>query len=81
MGHAVAGNAAFAFGGHQPMRAEAHQVLAHGCLRAFQFGSEFRDLERARFQGLDDAESVRVCEGAKGACAVAEDFRVERGRL
>ena len=33
MGHAVAGDAAFAFGGHQSMGAEAHQVLADRGLR------------------------------------------------
>ena len=81
MGDAVAGDAAHAFGGDQPVRPEAHEVLAHRRLRTAQAGRQVGDLERAGFQGLDDAQAIRVRKGAQGGSAVPEDLRVERARL
>lgn len=81
MGHAVAGDAAGAFGGHQAVRPEAHQVLADRRLRTAEAGGESGDVQRAVFEGLDDAEAVRVGQGAEGSGAVAEDLRIERARL
>ena len=78
MGHAVAGDAAFAFGGHQAMSTEAHQVLADRRLGAAEAGGELRDLERALLEGLDDAEAIRVGKDAESSSALAEDFRVKR---
>ena len=78
MGHAVAGAAAFAFGGHQSMGAEAHQVLADRGLRTAEARGELRDVQRAVFEGLDDAEAVGVGKRAEGSGALAEDFGVKR---
>ena len=78
MGHAVAGDAAFAFGGHQSMGAEAHQVLADRGLRTAEARGELRDVQRAVFEGLDDAEAVRVGKGAESSGAVTENFRIKR---
>ena len=78
MGHAVAGAAAFAFGGHQSMGAEAHQVLADRGLRTAEARGELRDVQRAVFEGLDDAEAVRVGKGAESSGAVTENFRIKR---
>jgi hypothetical protein len=78
MGHAVAGDAAFAFGGHQAMGAEAHQVLADRRLGAAEARGELRDFERALLEGFHDAEAIRVGKGTEGARTVAEDFWVKR---
>ena len=78
MGHAVAGDAAGAFGGHQSMGAEAHQVLADRGLRTAEARGELRDVQRAVFEGLDDAEAVRVGKGAESSGAVTENFRIKR---
>ena len=78
MGHAVAGDAAFAFGGHQTMGAEAHQVLADRRLRAAEAGGELRDFERALLEGLDDTQAVRMGKGTEGPGAVAENLGVKR---
>ena len=78
MGHAVAGDTAFAFGGHQTVGAEAHQVLADRRLRTAETGGELRDLERTLLEGLDDAKAVRVGKGAESSGTLAEDFRVKR---
>ena len=78
MGHAVAGDAAGAFGGHQAMGAEAHQVLADRGLRTAEAGGELRDVQRAVFQRLDDAESVWVRKRTEGAGTVTEDLRIKR---
>ena len=78
MGHAVAGAAAFAFGGHQSMGAEAHQVLADRGLRTAEARGELRDVQRSVFEGLDDAEAVRVGKGAESSGAVTENFRIKR---
>ena len=78
MGHAVAGDAAFAFGGHQSMGAEAHQVLADRGLRTAEARGELRDVQRSVFEGLDDAEAVRVGKGAESSGAVTENFRIKR---
>jgi hypothetical protein len=77
MGHAVAGDAAFAFGGHQAVSAEAHQVLADRRLRTAEAGGEFRNFQRALLEGLDDAEAVGVRKRAEGSGALAEDFGVK----
>ena len=81
MGHAVAGDAAFALGGHQPMGAEAHQVLADRRLRTAEAGGELRDFERAVFERLDDAEAIRMGKGAESSGTVTEDFRIKRTRF
>ena len=78
MGQAVAGDAAFTLGGHQPMGAEAHQVLAHRGLRTAEARGELGDIQRAVFEGLDDAETVRVGKRTQRSRAVAEDLWVER---
>ena len=78
MGHAVAGDASGALGGHQSVGAETHQVLAHRSLRTAKAGGELGDFERAVFEGLDDAEAVRVRKRPESSGAVAEDFRVKR---
>jgi hypothetical protein len=78
MGHAVAGDASGALGGHQPLGAEAHQVLADRGLRTTEARGELRDVQRAVFEGLDDAEAVRVRKRPESSGAVAEDFRVKR---
>jgi hypothetical protein len=78
VGYAVAGDAAFALGGHQPMGAEAHQVLADRRLRTAESGGELRDVQRAVFQRLDDAESVWVRKRTEGSGAVTEDLRIKR---
>lgn len=78
MGHAVAGDAAGAFGGHQPVGAEAHQVLADRRLRTAEARGELGDIQRAVFEGLDDAEAVRVGKRTQRSRAVAEDLRVKR---
>ena len=78
MGHAVAGDAAGAFGGHQSMGAEAHQVLADRGLRTAEARGELRDVQRSVFEGLDDAEAVRVGKGAESSGAVTENFRIKR---
>ena len=78
MGHAVAGDAAGAFGGHQSMGAEAHQVLADRGLRTAEARGELRDVQRAVFEGLDDAEAVRVGKGAESSGTVTENFRIKR---
>jgi hypothetical protein len=78
MGHAVAGDAAFAFGGHQAMGAEAHQVLADRRLRTAEARGELRDFERAFLEGFDDAEAIRVGKRAESSGAVTEHFRVKR---
>ena len=66
MGHAVAGDAPFAFGGNEAMGAQAHQVLADGGLRTAEAGGELGDVQRAFLEGLDDAEAVRVRQRAQG---------------
>jgi len=81
MGHAVAGDAASAFGDHQTMRAEAHQVLADCGLRTAEAGGELGDVQRAVFEGLDDAEAVRMGKRAESSGTVTEDLRVEGPRL
>jgi len=81
MGHAVAGDAAFALGGHQPVGAEAHQVLADRRLRTAEAGGELRDVQRPVFEGLDDAEAIRMGKRAESSGAVTEDLRVEGPRL
>ena len=81
MGHAVAGDAAFALGGHQAVGAEAHQVLADRGLRTAEARGELGDFERAVFEGLDDAEAVRVGKGAESSGAVTEDLRIKRTRF
>ena len=78
MGHAVAGDAAGAFGGHQSMGAEAHQVLADRGLRTAEARGELRDVQRSVFEGLDDAEAVRVGKGAESSGTVTENFRIKR---
>jgi hypothetical protein len=78
MGHAVAGDAAFAFGHHQAMGAEAHQVLADRGLGAAEARGELRDVQRAFLEGLDDAKAVRMGKGAEGSRAVAEELGVKR---
>ena len=78
MGHAVAGDAAGAFGGHQAMGAEAHQVLADRGLRTTEARGELRDVQRAVFEGLDDAEAVRVRKRPESSGAVTENLRVKR---
>jgi hypothetical protein len=78
MGHAVAGDAAGALRGHQAMGAEAHQVLADRGLRTAEARGELRDVQRAAFQGLDDAEAVGVGKRPESSGAVTEDFRVKR---
>ena len=78
VGHAVAGDAAFAFGGHQAMGAEAHQVLADRRLGATKAGGELRYFERALLQGFHDAEAIRVGKGTEGPGAVAENLWVKR---
>ena len=81
MGHAVAGDAAFALGGHQAVGAEAHQVLADRRLRTAEAGGELGDVQRAVFQGLDDAEAVRVRKRAEGSGTVTENFWIKRTRF
>lgn len=81
MGHAVAGDAAFALGGHQAMGAEAHQVLADRRLGAAETRGERGDVQRAVFEGLDDAEAVGVRKRAEGSGAVTEDLRIKRTRF
>jgi hypothetical protein len=78
VGHAVAGDASFAFGSHQAMGAEAHQVLTNRRLRAAEARGELRDLERALLEGFDDAEAIRVGKGAEGPGALAEDLGIKR---
>ena len=78
VGHAVAGDAAFAFGGHQAVGAEAHQVLADRRLRTAEARGELRDFERALLEGFHDAEAIRVGERTEGSRAVAKDLRVKR---
>ena len=77
MGHAVAGDAAFTFGGHQAMGAEAHQVLADRRLAAAEARGELRDFERALLQGFHDAEAIRVGKGAESSGTLTEDFGVK----
>ena len=81
MGHAVAGDAAGALGGDEAVGAEAHQVLADGRLGAAETRGERGDVQRAVFEGLDDAEAVGVRKRAEGSGAVVEDLRVEGPRL
>ena len=81
MGHAVAGDAAFALGGHQPVGAEAHQVLADRGLRTAEARGELGDFERAVFERLDDAEAVRMGKRAESSGTVTENLRVEGPRL
>ncbi len=81
MGHAVAGDAAGTFGGHQAMGAEAHQVLADRRLRTAEAGGELRDVQRALLERLDDAEAVGVRKRPEGSGAVTEDLRVEGPRF
>ena len=81
MGHAVAGDAAFALGGHQAMGAETHQVLADRGLRTAKPGGELGDVQRTFLEGLDDAETIRVGKRAESARTVTENLRVERARL
>ena len=81
MGHAVAGDTTGAFGGHQAVCAQAHQVLADGRLGATEAGGELRDFERAVFEGLDDTEAVGVRKRPEGSGAVTEDLRVEGPRF
>ena len=78
MGHAVAGDAAGALGGHQAVGAEAHQVLADRRLRTTEARGELRDVQRPVFKGLDDAEAVRVRKRAESSGAVTENLRVKR---
>jgi hypothetical protein len=78
VGHAVAGDAAFALGGHQAMSTEAHQVLADRRLGAAEAGGELRDLERAFLEGFHDAEAIRVGKGTESSGAVAENLGVKR---
>ena len=78
MGHAVAGDAAGACGGDQPVGAEAHQGLADRGLWTAESGGELRDVQRAVFEGLNDAESVWVRKRTEGSSTVTEDFRVKR---
>jgi hypothetical protein len=78
MGHAVAGDAAGAFGGHQSVGAEAHQVLAYRSLRTAEAGGELRDVQWAVFEGLDDAEAVGMGKRPESSGTVTEDFRVKR---
>ena len=78
MGHAVAGDAAFAFGRHQTVGAETHQVLTDRGLGAAESGGELGDVQRAFLERLDDAKAVRMGKGAKRAGAVAKDLRVKR---
>jgi hypothetical protein len=78
MGHAVAGDAAFTLGGYQAMGAEAHQVLADRGLRTAEARGELRDFERAVFEGLDDAEAVRMGKRAESSGAVTENLRIKR---
>jgi hypothetical protein len=77
VGHAVAGDTAFAFGGDQTMGAEAHEVLADCRLWAAEARGQLRDFQRALLQRFDDAEAIRVGKGAEGSGALAEDFRVK----
>ena len=81
MGQAVAGDAAGAFGGHQSMGAEAHQVLADRGLRTAKAGGELGDFERAVFEGLDDAEAVRMGKRPEGSGAMTENLRIKRTRF
>ena len=81
MGHAVARDAAFAFGGHQAMGAEAHQVLADRRLRTAEARGELRDFERALLEGFHDAEAVGMGKRPEGSGAVAEDLRIKRTRF
>ncbi len=81
MGHAVAGDAAGAFGGHQSVGAEAHQVLADRCLRTTEAGGKLGDFERAVFEGLDDAEAIRVGKRAESSGTVAENLRIKLTRF
>ena len=81
MGHAVAGDAAGAFGGHQSVGAEAHQVLADRRLRTAEAGGELGDVQRSVFEGLDDAEAVGMGKRPECSGAVAEDLRVKRTRF
>ena len=78
MGHAVAGDAAGAFGGHKPVGAEAHQVLADRGLRTAEPRGELGDVQRTVFQRLDDAEAVGMGKRAESSGAVTEDLRVKR---
>ena len=78
MGHAVAGDAARAVGGHEAVGAQAHEVLAHGRLRAAEARGEFGHVKRTLLQGFDDAEPVGVRKRAEGRGAVLQDLRVER---
>ena len=81
MGHAVAGDAAGAFGGHKPVGAEAHQVLADRRLRTAEARGQLGDVQRAVFQGLDDAEAVGVRKRPEGSGTVTENFRINRTRF
>ena len=81
MGQAVAGDAAGAFGGHQSMGAEAHQVLADRGLRTAEARGELRDVQRAVFEGLDDAEAVRMGKRAESSGTVTENLRIKRTRF
>jgi len=81
MGHAVAGDPAGPVGGHEAVGAEAHQVLAHGRLRAAEARGKFGDLQRPLFEGFDDTEPIGVRKRAEGRGAVAEDLRVKRRRF
>jgi hypothetical protein len=81
VGHAVAGDASFALGGHQAMGAEAHEVLADRGLRTAEARGEFGDVQRTFLEGLDDAETIRVGKRAESARTVTENLRVERARL
>ena len=81
MGHAVARDASRAFGGHEAVGAEAHQVLAHGGLGSAEARSEFGNLQRTIFEGFDDAETIGVRKRAEGRGAVLQELGVERGCL
>ena len=81
MGHAVAGDASGALGGDQSVGAEAHQVLADRGLRTAEARGELRDVQRSVFEGLDDAEAVRMGKRAESSGTVTENLRVEGPRL
>ena len=81
MGQAVSGDPPGPVGGHEAVGAEAHQVLAHGRLRAAESRGEFGHVERALFQGFDDAEPIGVRKRAEGRGAVLQELGVERGCL
>jgi hypothetical protein len=81
MGYAVAGDAAFALGGHQSVGAEAHQVLTDRRLRTAEAGGELRDVQWAVFEGLDDAEAVGMGKRPESSGTVTEDLRIKRTRF